>query len=440
MLAVSALFGISVWLVVSRTASDAAYRGVRFAFCGWREHGVAWLASTCGLLLLTGCGVIWLQALWAEGQRGEPWVLFEGVSVWPGIVLRATAGTLALVFLVRAWHVLERNSEELDQEFFPDLSDRPAQANAKRLDGRFLAEWLRRSRRVWLREKIRRRQRRGSWRRWREHKSSRDKTKLIDQYNLRRNYKSRASLFARYYRVLPRVFWVMTGSFLLMAVFGTQVAPYRGSVSLVSYWTVSTLAAVFGGVLLFFVADASRLCAEFADDLRCGQGGLRKPVPTGLRKLLGLDEADCAEWLKISALAKRSAVVGNLVYLPFIVAAIWMLSHASVFERWRITPVPALVYIGSLAIALSSAYVLRRSAERARQGTLRYLDDRLLQVRAGGEGPPVAALEHLQRRVQSLQDGAFRPFNQEPALRALLLPFSGVGGAAALDYLAVLKL
>ena len=51
---------------------------------------------------------------------GEPFFWFEGVSIWPSVMLRVLAGLLAIYFLLRGMHRLRRNDMGITRQFFAD--------------------------------------------------------------------------------------------------------------------------------------------------------------------------------------------------------------------------------------------------------------------------------------------------------------------------------
>src|SRR5262249_30096176 len=89
-----------LWLRVSRS---------------WR-----WLA-VLGLLALVGATVFWTMgggtALMAHHDEGEPFSWTAGVSIWPAEGLRLFVVLLCLIFLVKGYRDLRKNSDELREDF-----------------------------------------------------------------------------------------------------------------------------------------------------------------------------------------------------------------------------------------------------------------------------------------------------------------------------------
>jgi hypothetical protein len=86
------------------------------------------------------------------------------------------------------------------------------------------------------------------------------------------------------------------------------------------------------------------------------------------------------------------------------------------------------------ALIVLSAYSLRLAAEQARDIALRRLNSELLRAIAREDATAKALLETVIAAVQGVTEGAYRPFTQQPIVRALLIPFGGYGGLAIIEY------
>ena len=75
-------------------------------------------------------------------------------------------------------------------------------------------------------------------------------------------------------------------------------------------------------------------------------------------------EEALSDWMLIQLIAKRTEVVGKLIYFPFIVWVLIAVSRLRYFDNWR-TPLGLAIVISLGAIlAWSCTVVLRRSAEK----------------------------------------------------------------------------
>ena len=218
---------------------------------------------------------------------------------------------------------------------------------------------------------------------------------------------------------------------------GGPRVPSRGDLS---WWADLLITRVFTVpvtiFLLFFAIDAMRLNGKFIAQLMDA-----KRWPWAAVKVYGPtanadDEIETcvAQQLAIDLIAQRTAVIGRLIYYPFILVALMMLSRLSYFDDWDL-PVGLLLIFGlNGAGAVFAALTLRRSAEKARQKALGTLRRVLFTASADGDTPQNAsrraAAERAIEEIEAVRTGAFGPFSDNPVVRALLLP--GSAGLVAL--------
>jgi hypothetical protein len=187
--------------------------------------------------------------------------------------------------------------------------------------------------------------------------------------------------------------------------------------------------AVAGSIVLtFFVVDASRMSERVIHYLTVGmtQWGERTRSRWAARRPLDTD--DLADYLDIQFIARRTEVVAKLIYYPFVVLALLILSRLAVFDNWDWPLGLILVMSLSSLYAVWAAFTLRSAAERARKQVIRRLRDRYLTCIAGGKEPHRAnVLKELIEEIAAVRTGAFAPVSQHPVLGALLLPSGGLG-------------
>ena len=78
----------------------------------------------------------------------------------------------------------------------------------------------------------------------------------------------------------------------------------------------------------------------------------------------------------------------------------------------------------------------RIKAERVRDKTIERLRHRLSHKRGKGDGRGAAQIELLIEDVEQMREGAFSPWSRSPVVKAVAVPFGGVGALAVLDMLA----
>jgi hypothetical protein len=229
-------------------------------------------------------------------------------------------------------------------------------------------------------------------------------------------------------RVLPATLAYLLFGFVAMEMFGKPSVPYRGDAS---WWFdfFCTMFAVCGSIVLtFFVVDASRFSERLIHYLTVGLTRWGEETRERWGKCRTLHPDDLADYLDIQFIARRTAVVSKLIYYPFVVLALLILSRLPVFDNWD-WPLGLLLLMSvSSLYAIWAAFTLRSAAERARKQVLGRLRDRYLTCVSGGKDPQRGtALKELIEEVASVRTGAFAPISQHPVLGALLLPSGGLG-------------
>jgi hypothetical protein len=149
-----------------------------------------------------------------------------------------------------------------------------------------------------------------------------------------------------------------------------------------------------------------------------------------------------------------------MVYYPFAAIAIMVLARFSLFDNWHQSPGLLLTMTIGVTATIASVIMLQRAARRTQTNSVRRLEKELEKMRqelaqarlisaasASGATAPAASprqvvlTEQIRRlsghirEVRELAHGAFAPIHRLAPVRALLLPFGGAGGLAALEYL-----
>ena len=141
--------------------------------------------------------------------------------------------------------------------------------------------------------------------------------------------------------------------------------------------------------------------------------------------------------MDIDLIAKRTEVVGTLIYYPFVLISLLIVSRLSVFDNWT-WPVPLLIVIGlNGSYAAWSAFSLRKTAEKARREALRNLNDLLVARTAEGygDGAEAKTARETISMIRAEERGAFAAISRHPLIGALLLPSGGAGIWALTQYL-----
>jgi hypothetical protein len=332
---------------------------------------------------------------------GEPVAMLDGISIWPSEAVRLLAGLLGVVFLAKSMIEIKANDSRLAARFHLPTPVEGSPADTP--------EDLQVVTHLWARYV-----RNGRWR-------------------------------ERFGRVLrPALLFYALGLSLVLML-GAPRLPGRGDVS---WWADMLITKVFTVpvtiFLLFFVIDAMVLNRRFIAQLMAATRWPQKLVReySGTIDVDGEVETCIVNRLAIDLIAARTEVIGRLIYYPFILLALMMLSRLSYFDDWDL-PVGLLVVFGmNAAGAVFAARTLRRSAERARQTALQHLQRIVFRASVGGETPEqqqrLAAAHRAIEEIEAVRTGAFGPFSDNPLVGALLLP-GGAGLVALAQYLPLTK-
>jgi len=194
---------------------------------------------------------------------------------------------------------------------------------------------------------------------------------------------------------------------------------------------------------VFFVVDATVLCVRFVNGLRALHDERRHEVnwpDTTLHAFgskLWIPTPFLEDWIDLQFIARRTRCVTALIYYPFIVISLWLLSRNPAFDRWTWSIGNVFPAAIGAAVALACAVLLRRAAEASRAQAITHIQDALTRLNAASDatksGAGLRQLELLRTRIENLHEGVFVPFWQQPLLKAVLLPFATLGGSSVLD-------
>jgi hypothetical protein len=412
------------------------------------------------ILTLFSIFLVWVIAC-LGGSDGEPYSWNDGISIWPTETLRFLACLLSIFYILKTWRALHRNEQELQLHFFPRLEHRePEQKHAL-----FSKPWWRA-----LAAEV-------TVRHWKCEEGHRViATKLWTRYRWSGEQR------ARFWRITPLILCYVGAGVLLMMLLGWPSVPARGAWA--RYWDIFFLVCSIAGSLFltFYVADVTLLNRrlihyltkgvtlwpeEAFANLR-GRWRLREQVVVELgpqdafdnlrRDLRAIAAAVAAkfkprsitaepteeipptellvDYLDIDLIARRTEIVGGLIYYPLVVISLLIISRSGIFDHWT-WPLPLLILLGfNAGYAVFSAVYLRRTAERARQRALQRLNDRLMAYTAAGHGDEKEAktIRETANLIRAEDRGAFAAISQHPLAGALLLPSGSAGIWILLQY------
>jgi len=189
-------------------------------------------------------------------------------------------------------------------------------------------------------------------------------------------------------------------------------------------------------LLIFFVVDASLLCRKFIDTLCKTEIVWPPTVCQHFRANSGFNCDDLSEYITFRVIACRTETVGKLIYYPFLILFLMIVARNSYWDRWDWPPSMILIFGLDAAYAIYAVLSLRNAAEEARKVLLGQLKGKLLQAIEANKMELVNLIRELIKEIESCEEGAFAPVSQQPAIKALMMPFGGAGFVTLLNYVA----
>ena len=137
----------------------------------------------------------------------------------------------------------------------------------------------------------------------------------------------------------------------------------------------------------------------------------------------------------IRFIAQRTDAVDELIYFPLAILTLGVLSRARVFDNWDFPLALGSLFIYGALYVLFNALQVQREAKKRKEELMDQLERQRIYCNALGEEKEEEFLKLLIEDTQSFKKGAFMPLGEHPFYKALLLPFSGFGIMALLEYL-----
>ena len=327
-----------------------------------------------------------------QGWSGEPFLLFDGVSIWPTEILRLVAAAIAIYLIGRGWTNVYRCASNIATERLNLNGLSPPkkwpEPKAEPLDK--------------------------AWREYvAEHVPNRHVGKVIC---------CGTTLY-------------LAACYSLILAFGKPIIPGRGASSYYVDHVVLVVSILALAVLVVFTGHATRSLNGLIRKLDyIYQKGLM-PIPLHYRKELpGCPDDIARAWTIVDLIARQSEVVAHLVYYPIIVIFVLCVARLPYFDRWDLPLGLTIVIGGSVIYLIWRSFRISYFAGILRQHVLTDLRNKHLLAEAAKNSTAAPKLIELMiDRITNLRYGAYvHPLNQ-PWLRALGLVFSGGGTLALLE-------
>ncbi|MCI0467599.1 MAG: hypothetical protein L0Y57_11435, partial [Beijerinckiaceae bacterium] len=367
------------------------------------------IASAAMLLIALGLAAGALAtAFWeplarflTENGNGEPLALLAGVSIWPTVALRVLGIILALYFI---WRAQER------------LRD-----NLASIAGEFSLKWPVAGNHSW----------RSFWRSicrgfGEFHTAARPAQAMpLKVEEIWRAYARQESVWPRFWRALSYTgVMFLAVIFVVIPIFGRPIVLARGELAANAYYWSTLVFGLLMLFLIFFVFDAACSCLRFMSKLRATQPRWPEETARLFDHRLRLQGKFVHNWIGLEFAARRTRCIGALIYYPFVLIALLIVSRSSVFASFPPDPSSLIALAIGLCVIFSCAIMLSWEAKAARDRARQSLQDVIIAAKgqsatafAGVQGTkqgnqgdgkvPAAQLESLLQRLDQMTEGAF---------------------------------
>ena len=350
---------------------------------------LSWLSvPICAILAIGAVYWFYVSGMYSGGGESVAW--FDGISAWPSIAIVFFAAFLAIHFISKTQFDLVKNAAKLAGEFGLSgaVSNKPHKIEDK-----------------------------------------------IDIIALWQGYLCRGQFWRRLVRTVPMFVFYMAALASLLSLVGDFANPsIRGLFPFQILLVVTVFLFIF---LTFFVIDAILLHEAFLRQLE--KKDTHWPDATFEKFKYSIKsgrpdiETDLADYWDVLLIAKRTEAIGNLIYYPFIILSLLIVSRLTYFYDWVWSPALIVALSLHFTLVLYAAWRLPEVARGYRKKILERLERR---KRLGfvDEQKKANAIDTVIEEVRSTHQGAYSYLWEQPAIRALILP-SSVGFATLLQYL-----
>jgi hypothetical protein len=429
---------------------------------------------------LSAFGVLLGARIWLDVStyEGEPFAWFQGVSLWPTVLLRLVVLAVIVGLLWNCWRRPSREIDALRRDFALPTANADAHhwpafseqwARVKRIGAISILFSLLGGGLLLL--DLHNSAHRGVFSVWPAVFAivaalwSRRRRPSPEIAALRRDFAALPAANADAHPWLAfskRMHWrarvtrisLITVLFLLLGVgllwLDWPNSPHRGVFSAWSDHITFLLVMSSLGVLLFAFLDTSSEVTRFADQLAPHQSVTAEIAELEGDKLwthLRMDEEvrRLKAWFRL--VVRLGAVVNQLVYLPFMALLLVISTSAGVFDIWTLPLAYVLLFVLAAALAVFHMARLRRRTSRLRKIITNELDIRIKRYEleadriswGGSKGLPpqtrVRLLKNIREEILAERDGPFRPLGEDPIVRAILLLFGGAGAVTTATFL-----
>ena len=379
----------------------------------WNAYRMATYFGIGSTLLILVCLLSW------RDPAAEPWLLFDGISSIPALVLRTIALVYSIIIGIIAFGRFQQNNLNLSHRF-KLKSDFPAVWPGLSLEARRGYSTV-----AWMRE-INEDSRHGE---------RPDKTAL----EIWEKYRQLGNPYARVLRAAPAAILVCIVVLYWFIVGMHDHALMRGWLVTFDLWLTS-ITAVTVIFVIFLTTDAMHLAQAFIRAL--ARYDVSWPSMRGdpTFSAMELDKKVYYRVRCVDMIIYRTEMITPTIIMPFALVFFLLLARTDLFDNWEWNAPLVLIYVGLSVFLLIRALLMQREAEQARNRIVMRLRRRKNAILDEYQGRDEAlGRKHIEQTdslidyVLNIRRGAFVPWLQHPIVQAILLPFTGFGAIAILD-------
>ena len=141
---------------------------------------------------------------------------------------------------------------------------------------------------------------------------------------------------------------ILINLFVLNPIFGRPTYPARGLYADWAYFATIVADYLLLQFLIFFVLDATFFCLLFVSKLCLTESEWPAETTDRFSGDLQLDGGPIHDWIDLKFVGQRTRCVGSLIYYPFAVIALLVVSRSTVFANYP----PNLTILISQGISL----------------------------------------------------------------------------------------
>jgi hypothetical protein len=271
-----------------------------------------------------------------------------------------------------------------------------------------------------------------------------ESARYVSSEFLWRYYNDQATNFRRHCRAVLLTLLYLSGCVGILHLTGTPSVPYRGDFSYICDLVIVTTASVLLVYLIFWIVDETHNCLRLVRKLDHAEPTLwpnraYHHAKIGLSFRQALEEAGMGElaspYIDVCFIGRLTQQIVPLIQIPFAALTLLIVARWNFFANWHATHLLMLIFGLQLGICVMCAVFLTSAAMAAKRRAGRSVELYAANARAAGEPELADALDKLQAAIDDNEEGAFRPWHQQPFVHALLLPFGGGGSLYLIEYL-----